>query len=452
MPQAGATMSLESISVPEHSGYHHVAQYAGVEQHELPLPLALKEVVVTGVGVMLPRCDTRALLWEHLRDGQSQLRIEYDPEDHVPRPVGRIDDFNPDLYLQRIEKRLYRNCHREQLLYLCSVVRALEDADLEVQRIGNERIGLFDGTSRGNISYWYDLLTKKLSDPKSRCSVRDISAGMLGQAVGITASILKVRGPTYTFNGTCASGAIAIGHAFREVQQGHVDVALGSGHDAALIEPIFQMYRDAGLLSKEGTDPSLAIRPYTRHCMNAFGEGAVTVVLESADHARARGARPLARISGYQYANGGEHPTDVDFTGEHPAHLAREVLNDSRLDISDVEFVLGHGNGVRASDISELNYMKRLFGARTRSVPLISTKPIYGHTLGASSALNVAAASLMLHHEATIPTVGSDLEALVHGFNHQERGSERRQLKAGLVVAYGIGGQNAVLALSRVEP
>lgn len=449
MPQSGALKSQGAVSVPQHSGYHEVVRY---EEHEVPLAVPLKEVVVTGVGVMLPRCDTRASLWNHLRDGQSQLRIEYDPEDQQPRPVGRIDEFEPERYLQNVDKRLYRNCHREQLLYLCSVIRAIEDAELEVDHVCNERIGLFDGTSRGNIAFWYELLTKKLTDPTSRCSVRDISAGMLGQAVGITASILKIRGPTYTFNGTCAAGAIAIGHAFREVQLGHVDVALGSGHDSALIEPIFQMYRDAGLLSKEGKDPSLAIRPYTRHCTNAFGEGAVTVVLESATHARARGVQPLARIAGYQYANGGEHPTDVDFTGEHPARLARDVLSDGQIEIGDVDFVLGHGNGVRASDISELNYMKRLFGARTRSVPLISTKPIYGHTLGASSALNIAAASLMLHHEATIPTVGSDLEALVHGFNHQERGSEARKLKAGLVVAYGIGGQNAVLALTRAEP
>jgi 3-oxoacyl-(acyl-carrier-protein) synthase len=132
--------------------------------------------------------------------------------------------------------------------------------------------------------------------------------------------------------------------------------------------------------------------------------------------------------------------------------MALELLEGSQLDVGGIDFVLGHGNGVRASDISELNYMKRLFGARTRSVPLISTKPIYGHTLGASSALNVAAATLMLQHESTIPTAGSDPEAIVHGFNHQEHGGESRPLRAGLVVAYGIGGQNAILALTGMKP
>jgi 3-oxoacyl-[acyl-carrier-protein] synthase II len=446
MQKAGAVQLGQNSSFIDDSGYY------GIADRKAPHTIELREVVVTGIGVLLPQCDNRATFWEQLREGRTQLAIELDPGDHQPRPVGRILEFSPENYLSRIDPRLYRNCHREQLLYLCSVVRAAEDAGLDLEDLNQDFVGLFDGTSRGNIAYWYDLIRQNVSNSGSRFSVRSISAGMPGQAVGVCASILGIRGPTYTFNGTCASGAIAIGHAFREVQLGNVEVAFGSGHDAALIEPVFQMYRDAGLLSKEGNDPRMAICPYTRHHLNAFGEGAVTVVLESAEHAKQRGARPLARLGGYKYSNGGFHPTDVDFTGEHPARMALELLEGSQLDVGGIDFVLGHGNGVRASDISELNYMKRLFGARTRSVPLISTKPIYGHTLGASSALNVAAATLMLQHESTIPTAGSDPEAIVHGFNHQEHGGESRPLRAGLVVAYGIGGQNAILALTGMKP
>lgn len=415
-----------------------------------PRYVSLQEVVVTGVGVMLPGCDTRVQLWNQLRDGESQLEIEFDPLDQVPRAVGRIGEFSASECLAGIDPRLYRNCHREQLLYLSSVIRAQKDAGLELSEMDKRRVGLFDGTSRGSFAYWHNLLQNQAKTPGSRLSVRNISAGMPGQAVGIAAAILGTQGPTYTFNGTCAAGAIAIGHAFREVQLGTVDVAFGTGHDAALVEPIFQMYRDAGLLSSEGLDPRLAIRPYTTHCMNAFGEGAVTVVLENAEYARRRGAEPLARIVGYGYGNGGEHPTDVDFTGDRPAQLVAALLKEGQVTLDQVDFVLGHGNGVRASDISELNYMKRLFGRRTKHVPLISTKPIYGHTLGASSALNVAAAALMLKNAHTIPTVGADPAATVHGFNHQERGGESKPLDSGLVVAYGIGGQNAVVAMRRV--
>jgi 3-oxoacyl-[acyl-carrier-protein] synthase II len=242
---------------------------------------------------------------------------------------------------------------------------------------------------------------------------------------------------------------VAIGNAFRELQTGRIDLALGTGHDAALIGPIYQMYRDAGLLSLEREHPERAIQPYAGSGANAFGEGAVTLVLESRAHAEARGAKPLAQVLAFRHGNGGEHPTDVDFTGARPADLILSSLAEAHLEPKDVDFVLGHGNGVQASDISELNYMKRVFGKRTREVPLISTKPIYGHTLGASSALNAAAAALMLHHDFVVPTVALDEKRVVHGFNHQANQGEARKLQSGLVVAYGIGGQNATLLLRK---
>lgn len=410
------------------------------------------EVVVTGVGVLLPNCDTRETFWQQLRDGQSQMAIEPDPADGIPCAIGRVRDFDCARYMAGIPERFYQACHREQQLYLASVVQAARDAGLELSDFASNRTALFDGTSRGNFAHWYELIHHKLHDPKGRFSPRDLNFGMPGQAVGLAAAILGVQGPTFTFNNSCASGAIAIGNAFRELQAGRVDIAFGTGHDAALIGPIYQMYRDAGLISNERENPELAIRPYAGSSANAFGEGAVTLVLETREHAKARGAVVLAQIVAFRQGNGGEHPTDVDFTGARPAQLIQENLDEAQLVESDVDFVLGHGNGVLASDISELNYMKRVFGRRTREVPLISTKPIYGHTLGASSALNVAAAALMLHSDFVVPTVRLDEKRVVHGFNHQANRGEARKLRNGVIVAYGIGGQNATLLLQKAQP
>jgi 3-oxoacyl-[acyl-carrier-protein] synthase II len=410
----------------------------------------LHEVVVTGVGAVLPNCDTREALWQHLSEGASQMAIEPDPADGIPCAMGRVRDFDCARYMAGVPAHLYKSCLREQQLYLASVVQAARDAGLELSEFASSKTGLFDGTSRGNFAHWYELIQRRLSDP-ARFTPRDLNLGMPGQAVGLAAAILGVRGPTFTFNNSCASGAVAIGNAFRELQTGRIDVAFGTGHDAALVGPIYQMYRDAGLVSSEAERPELAIRPYAGSSANAFGEGAVTLVLETREHAERRGARPLAQVVGFRHGNGGEHPTDVDFTGARPADLIQQNLDEAQLSPSEVDFVLGHGNGVQASDISELNYMKRVFGRRTREVPLISTKPIYGHTLGASSALNAAAAALMLHHEFVVPTVQLDEKRIVHGFNHQANRGEARKLRSGLVVAYGIGGQNATLLLRRAE-
>lgn len=410
----------------------------------------LHDVVVTGVGAVLPNCDNRETFWQQLRDGKTQMAIEPDPADGIPCAIGRVRDFDCARYLAGIPAQRYRSCLREQQLYLASVVQAARDAGLELSDFASTSTGLFDGTSRGNFAHWYELIHHQVHE-HGRFSARDLNLGMPGQAVGLAAAILGVQGPTFTFNNSCASGVVAIGNAFRELQSGRIDIAFGTGHDAALIAPLYQMYRDAGLVSGEGEHPELAIRPYAGSSANAFGEGAVTLVLETREHAERRGATLLAQVVGFRHGNGGEHPTDVDFTGARPAELIHKNLEEAQMSAADLDFVLGHGNGVQASDISELNYMKRVFGRRTREVPLISTKPIYGHTLGASSALNAAAAALMLHHDFVVPTVQLDEKRIVHGFNHQANRGEARSLRSGLVVAYGIGGQNATLLLRKAH-
>jgi 3-oxoacyl-[acyl-carrier-protein] synthase II len=410
----------------------------------------LHEVVVTGIGVVLPNCDSRETFWQQLRDGETQMRIEPDPADGIPSAIGRVRDFDCARYMDGIAAYRYQALHREQQLYLASVAQAARDAGLPLSSFASSRAGLFDGTSRGNFAHWYELIHHKLHNPGSRFSPRDLNFAMPGQAVGLAAAILGVQGPTFTFNNSCASGVVAIGNAFRELQAGRIDIAFGTGHDAALIAPLYQMYRDAGLVSAEHQHPELAIRPYAGSSANAFGEGAVTLVLERREHAEARGAQALAQVVAFRHGNGGEHPTDVDFTGARPAELLHQNLEEAQLSTDQVDFVLGHGNGVQASDISELNYMKRVFGRRTRDVPLISTKPIYGHTLGASSALNAATAALMLHHDYVVPTVRLDEKRIVHGFNHQANQGVERKLESGFVVAYGIGGQNATLLLRKV--
>src|SRR4051812_44517269 len=301
----------------------------------------LHEVVVTGIGVLLPNCDSREAFWQQLRDGQTQMAIEPDPADGIPCAIGRVRDFECSRYMAGVPARLYQACHREQQLYLASIVQAARDAGLELGAFRSSRTALYDGTSRGNFAHWYELIHHKVHDPQSRFSPRDLNLAMPGQAVGLAAAILGVQGPTFTFTNSCASGVVAIGNAFRELQTGRIDIAFGTGHDAALVGPLYQMYRDAGLVSSEGEHPELAIRPYAGSSANAFGEGAVTLVLETRAHAEARNAVPLAQVVAFRHGNGGEHPTDVDFTGARPAHLLHQSLEEAELGPDDVDFVLG---------------------------------------------------------------------------------------------------------------
>jgi 3-oxoacyl-[acyl-carrier-protein] synthase II len=401
----------------------------------------MQEVVVTGVGPILPNCADRATFWRHVSEGESQLSLEaaemLGGEQIV---LGRIHDFDARRYLSGVPERYCERFVPAQLMYLASIVRACEDAGIPREALRSERVGLFDGTSRDNLAFWHDarIATK-----------HELAAGMAGMGVGLAAALFGVQGPTYTFTNTCSSGVVALGHALRELQDGDIDLALATGHDALLPSAVLRSYRQAGLLNAESVDPRTALRPFVGHSRNVFGEGSVTMILESRARAEARGARILATLVSYRYANSGAHPTHVDESGRTAARVMTQALERAGVAKEDVGFVVGHGNGVPMSDRSEIAYMKHVFGPRAREVRLLSTKPIYGHTLGASGVINAAAAALMLHEGFIIPTINIDESKLTGEVHHQPNRGEPGQCEAGMVVSYGIGGQHAALVLRR---
>jgi 3-oxoacyl-[acyl-carrier-protein] synthase II len=211
------------------------------------------------------------------------------------------------------------------------------------------------------------------------------------------------------------------------------------------------MYNDARLLSGERDDARRAIRPYVEHSKNAFGEGAISLVLETRAHAVQRGATILATIDGFKLGNNGGHPLQVDAEGRRAATLIDDVLARAEVDRAEVGFVVGHGNGVPQSDASELAYMHQVFAERAPEVPLVSVKPVYGHLFGASSALNVAAAVLMLHHGWLVPTLNIDPARATGPIDHLAGGGRRNTRSAGMAVSYGIGGHTAVMLLGAAE-
>jgi 3-oxoacyl-[acyl-carrier-protein] synthase II len=410
------------------------------------------EVVVTGIGPVLPNCVDRSTLWSQLRDGESQLVFEPAPGGAPGErwAVGRIHGFDPRRWLDRFPQKFYQRYDREQLLYLSSLVIALEDARLNLGQVARERIGLFDGTSRGNFDYWYDRIRdERRQPPATLYTQRELIVGTPGQAASLGASLFGIRGPVHTFSSTCCAGAVAIGHAWRELVLGEIDVALATGHDSSLAAPFYHMYRDADLLSSERNDARRALQPFVGHSRNAFGEGALTLLIETRAHAEARGATPLARLRGYKYGNNGGHPISVDREGARATALVKDVLLATGVGRERIGFVVGHGNGVAQSDQSEQLYMQRIFDDRVSEVPLLSVKPIYGHLLGGSSALNIAAAALMLHHRWLAPTINIDPARVVGPVDHLAgRGRPSRE-PAGLAISYGIGGHNAVTLLER---
>ncbi len=411
------------------------------------------EVVITGIGAMLPGCDSRQDLWRQLAEGRSQLRLVEDPAGSgTPRPMGVIEDFDPRRYLSDLPERYYRQAPTETQIYLAATALARDDAKLDLSCVPAERVGLFDGTSRGSFAFWHRRIRQESEQPARQLYTRrEIVWCTPGQAVGIAAALLGVKGPAYTFTQSCSSGLVAIGHAFRELRDGEIDVAFAGGHEAALVGPLYAMYEDGGLLSDERRHPGEAVRPFGGGSGNAFGEGAVTLVMETRTHADRRGAPVLATVAGFAYGNSGSHPARIDPGATRATGVLRRLLAASGSSAQAVGFVVGHGNGVRDSDASEIAYMRAVFGTPVPPVPLISVKPVYGHTLGAAGAVNAAAAALMLDHRRTIRTLNTGpSDAAPHpDFGTGEDLPAGRT--CGIALSYGIGGHNTAVLLRRAE-
>jgi 3-oxoacyl-[acyl-carrier-protein] synthase II len=411
------------------------------------------KVVITGIGAVLPGCDSRQDLWRQLSEGRSQLRLAEDPVGSgMPRPMGVIKDFDPRRYLGDFPDRHYRQAPAETQIYLAATVLARDDAKLDLSSVPAERVGLFDGTSRGSFAFWHQLIRQEGElAARQLYTRRQIVWCTPGQAVGIAAALLGVKGPAYTFTESCSSALVAIGHAFRELRDGEIDIAFAGGHEAALVAPVYAMYEDGGLLSDERRRPGEAVRPFGGGSGNAFGEGAVTLVMETRAHARRRGAPILATVEGFAYGNSGSHPARIDLGADRAKGVLKSLLSRSGCSAQEVGFVVGHGNGVRDSDASEIAYMRAVFGAPVPPVPLISVKPVYGHTLGAAGAVNAAAAALMLDHRRTIRTLNAGQPDAAPSPEFGTGDDLPAGRTCGIALSYGIGGHNSAVLLRRAE-
>lgn len=406
-----------------------------------------REAVVTGIGLLLPNCSNPDVFWRHLKSGTSQLAVVPDPSDQAQMVLaGRMGRSDADRYLAEVPGQHLRYYSREVRFYLASVLLARNDAGLEIEPVSEERVGIYDGSSRGAVEFWDQRVRMEAEHPaKDLYCRKDILNAINGQTVGIAAALFGTTGPALALGGSCAAGLIAVAQACRDIEADRVDAAFATGHDFALTPGLFAAYGEAGLLRREaGASDGDGLL--------AFSEGAVTLVLEEREFALARGAQILARIAGHAHCNEGKNPFTVDPTGQSQARLIGSVLRGAGIEAADVDFVVGHGNGLRDSDMAERNYMSILFGAQADNTPLISTKPVFGHTLGASGLVNLAACALMLHHGYVLPSYGTGTFHTQPSGENGSAGRDDPDLSRGVAFTCGMGGLICACLLEREVP
>ncbi len=403
----------------------------------------MRRVVITGIGAVTPVGLTFSETWETLKAGGSGIatcsRI---PVDDLPwKTAGELKGFDALTFLSRKE----RNRLDPFVQYaLSSALSAFEDASLR-GIAESVRTAVIIGSSRGGISRIEDSMKAHFKEGKP-LSPYLMPSTTISMAASYTAGRLGLKAYCLSLSNACASGAMAIGEAFRLIRTGYADLVLAGGSEAPICRVCFEGYGRTGALSR-GTDHT-ASRPFDRNRDGfVLAEGASTLVIEELDQALRRGARPYAEILGYAAISGEFHQTSPSVSGE--AMTIRLALRESGVTEEDIDMVNAHGTSTRSGDLAEARALKKVFGPRLTDIPVTANKSMTGHMLAASGALEVAVTAMSLQEGEIPPTINISVQDEECRLNLPPL-LTKKELVTALSTSFGFGGVNAAIVLRKL--
>lgn len=411
----------------------------------------MRRVVITGVGTVSPCGVDTATTWENIRAGKSGIaRIEaFDPTEFGSQIAGECTDFDP---LQYMPKRKLREAARFIRLAIAASTQAIEDAHFEPTDEQKERVGTFIGVGFCGLEVFEETCKTLFEKGPRRVSPYFIPAVISNLAPGQVSIQYGFKGPSYTHTSACASGAHAIGDAFRWIQRGEIDAAIAGGAEGAVTPVGVAAFSSMRALSRRNDDPEAASRPFdTDRDGFVIAEGAGICVLEERDAAMARGATILAEIVGYGATSDAHHMVQPAPEAEGARRSMKLALADAKINPDEVDHVNAHGTSTPVGDAEELKAIRAIFGAHaTDGLAVSSTKSMTGHLLGAAGGLEPVLCCLSIRDGLMPPTInlGTPDDAAA-GMNLVPNEAQERKLNAVMNNSFGFGGTNCTLVLKR---
>jgi 3-oxoacyl-[acyl-carrier-protein] synthase II len=413
----------------------------GTAQHTMP------RVVITGIGPVTAVGTGTDAFWDGLRRERSPIRriSRFDPSPWKSRIAAEIDDFEADRYMDaKLARRLDRFCH----FSIAAARLAIEDAALDTARVDHDRVAIQMGSALGGGAFAEAQAGILYGNGGRSIDPRVALTTFQGAASCAVAIEFGFTGPNSTNAMSCASGTIAVGEAFRLIRDGTVDVALAGGIEAPLAPLCFGAFSLIRAMSTRNDDPERACRPFDSGRDGfVMGEGAATLVLESRDHALARGARIYAEVAGYGTTNDAFHMAAPRPDGSQAARAMKLALRSACVAPDDIDFISPHGSSTPLNDATETAAIKTVFGDRAYAIPVSGSKPYHAHALGASGAIEAAICCLALERGWLPPTLNlEDCDSSCDLDYIANTGRDARPSVA-LSNSFGFGGINASLVL-----
>jgi nodulation protein E len=400
-----------------------------------------KRVVITGMGGLCGLGTSAAEIWNEMRAGRSAIGPISNPALHDTRVASGCEIKTlPD---HGVERKQLVAMDRFSLLAVIAAREAARNAGLSIDETNTQRIGTIVGVGVCGWEVIEENYRAILLEGKSRAGIFSVPKAMPGAPAGHVSMSLGLRGPVFGVTSACASSNHAIASAVDQIRLGRADVMLAGGTDAPMVWGILKGWEALRVLSPDTCRPFSADRQGL-----VLGEGAGMVVLESYDHAVARGADILAEVAGSGFS--GDASDIVAPTIEGPERAMRACLADAGLNPEEIDYLNAHGTGTKANDQIETSAIKRVFGDHAYKLSVSSTKSMHAHCLGASGALELIACVMAIREGIVPPTANYREPDPDCDLDITPNTARERKVRTAISNAFAFGGTNAVLAIRAV--
>lgn len=408
-----------------------------------------QRVVVTGRGVVSPVGNSISEYWKGLSNGNSGVGkiTEFDPLKSGCRIAGIVKDYDVDAHFKFREKKKYE---RFTQFGLVAAIQAAEEAKLPELESDSGNIGVIMGTGVGGITSYSRVYDALFSGPDERPIDTYTIPRIMNSAVSSAISIrLGVRGPNFTLNTACSSGANAIGQAMQWVREGRLRVVICGGAEAPVTYAFLRAWDSLGVLARNQNEtPETACRPFDKKRRGfVLAEGAAVLVLESLESAQKRNVNILGEIVGFGSNSDAVSLTNPDETGV--AEAIKLAIVDAEMSPEDIDYINAHGTGTKINDPLECRAIHKVFGDRAATLPVSSIKSSFGHAMGASSALEALATLLAVQYDCAPPTLNCDDQDPECDIDTVAHISRNVQIDVALSNSFAFGGSNAVLVIKK---
>lgn len=417
----------------------------------------MKKVMITGIGMLCANGNGKQAVWDSIKAGTPAITkiTRFDASRCSCQVAGEVKDF--EAYAIEgglLDKKAARHMARFSQFAVAAAVEAWRDAGYtEENKPDMDRVGTLIGNGIGGLDVTGESYKILFDRGPERLSPLAIPELISNEAAGNVSLAIGAKGPAQVITTACASSTDALGYAMDMIRAGRADVVIAGGTEATILEfCVGGFMKMRALATKFNDAPGKSSRPFNSDRDGfVMGEGAAMLILESEEHAAARGAKVYCELAGYGATSDAYHITAPDPSGDGAVKAIEIALKDAAVeDRTTVDYINAHGTSTALNDAMETAAFKRVFGDGAKAINISSTKSMHAHLLGAAGALEAAITALAIKEGFVPPTINYENPDPALDLNYTPNVGVKRDIRVALSSSLGFGGHNAILVFKKV--